>query len=127
MLLINNNFLYDSEVSFDGCVYINKLTFDFVVYNKTDNSIHKIIELDGQQHFKPVCFGGNKKIALLEFEKIKVKDKIKNEYCQNNNIPLLRIPYWDFDNIEDILEKELLKLNKTNKVVAVNKGTTIRL
>jgi len=126
-ILINNNFLYDSEVSFDGCVYINKLTFDFVVYNKTDNSIYKIIELDGQQHYKPVCFGGDKKIALLEFEKLKIKDQIKNEYCQNNNISLLRIPYWEFDNIENILDEELSKLNKTTRIIAVNKGTAIGL
>jgi len=34
-------------------------------------------------------------------------DSIKNEFCSNNNIRLLRIPYWDLCNIENILEKEL--------------------
>ena len=107
--LTNNNFLFDSEVTFDGCFYINKLSFDFTTYNKIDNSVFKIIELDGQHHFKPVCFGGIKKEkAIEEFEKVKIKDNIKNTYCQNNNINLLRIPYWEFDNIEDILKRELL-------------------
>ena len=36
------------------------------------------------------------------------KDNIKTEYCKNNNIKLLRIPYYDFNNIEKILEKILL-------------------
>ena len=38
----------------------------------------------------------------------KVKDTIKTIYCKENNIKLIRIPYWDFDNIEEILCKELL-------------------
>lgn len=51
-----------------------------------------------------------------EFEKrgfniIKKHDKIKNIYCLKNNIRLLRIPYWEFDNIEAILEEALFKNN----------------
>ena len=38
---------------------------------------------------------------------IKIKDNIKTQYCKDNNIKLIRIPYWDFDNIEEILKKEL--------------------
>ena len=34
--------------------------------------------------------------------------RIKNV---NPNIKLLRIPYWEFNNIEEILEKELNKNN----------------
>lgn len=29
-------------------------------------------------------------------------DKIKNEYCESRNIKLVRIPYYDFDKIENI-------------------------
>ena len=29
---------------------------------------------------------------------------LKDKYCKENNIPLTRIPYWDFDNIEEIIE-----------------------
>ena len=36
------------------------------------------------------------------------KDKIKEQFCIDNNIDLLIIPYWDFKNIEFILN---LKLN----------------
>jgi len=42
-------------------------------------------------------------------EKTKNKDKIKTDYCLNNNINLLRIPYWDKDKIDEILDNELNK------------------
>jgi hypothetical protein len=38
---------------------------------------------------------------------------MKRDYCKKNNIKLIEIPYWDFDNIEEILDKEL-KLNAYN-------------
>ena len=62
------------------------------------------IEFDGEQHFKSIKhFGGEKRLSIQ-----KIKDNIKTEYCKNNNIKLLRIPYYDFNNIEKILEKILL-------------------
>ena len=33
-------------------------------------------------------------------------DNIKTQYCKNNNIKLIRIHYWEFDNIESIIKKE---------------------
>ena len=35
-------------------------------------------------------------------------NKRKNTYCLKNKIPLLRIPYWEFDNIEKILNEALV-------------------
>ena len=34
-------------------------------------------------------------------------DNIKSQYCKDNNIKLIRIPYWEYDNINEILDKEL--------------------
>ena len=45
--------------------------------------------------------------AFNRFIEGKIRDTIKTIYCKENNIKLIRIPYWDFDNIEKILEKEL--------------------
>ena len=42
-----------------------------------------------------------------EFVNSKIRDTIKTKYCKDNNIKLIRIPYWDFNNIEKILKKEL--------------------
>lgn len=40
-----------------------------------------------------------------------IKKKMKNEYCKINNIPLIRIPYWEYknENYQNILNKEINK------------------
>lgn len=68
--------------------------FDFYIPEK-----NMIIEYDGQQHYETIeCWGGEE--ALKEIQK---RDTIKNIYCINNNISLIRIPYYDFDLINQIL------------------------
>ena len=32
-------------------------------------------------------------------------DNIKRQYCQQNNIKLIEIPYWDYDNIDNIVKQ----------------------
>lgn len=34
-------------------------------------------------------------------------DKIKNEYCKSHNIDIIRIPYWDGNDIEKIISTKL--------------------
>ena len=41
-------------------------------------------------------------------------DDIKNKYCLDNNILLIRISYWESDNIESFLLSELKKYNLIN-------------
>ena len=63
-----------------------------------------VIEYDGKQHFKPVdIFGGQD-----GFEETQLHDQIKTQYCKDNNIELIRIPYWEKDNIEEILNHKLI-------------------
>lgn len=65
-----------------------------------------VIEFDGIQHFEPIeIFGGQE-----GFIKRQQKDNEKNIYCENNNIDILRIPYWEFNNITKII-KNKLKIN----------------
>jgi len=49
-----------------------------------------------------------------QFRALQIHDKLKNEYCENNNIRLLRIKWCDLDNIEAILSKELNILAKVS-------------
>ena len=37
----------------------------------------------------------------------KLHDDMKTDYCTEHNLKLIRIPYWDFNNIETILCGEL--------------------
>lgn len=96
--LIDSNISYQKQKSFDGCVYHNKMQFDFFIPSK-----NVCIEYDGVQHFKPIdYFGGEESLKLQ-----KDKDVIKNNFCRENNIKLIRIPYYSYRDIEKILEKEL--------------------
>ncbi len=110
--LDNNYITYKQQYKFDNCKYKKQLSFDFYI-----PSINLCIEYDGEQHFKPITFGGMKINESEEkFKKCQQRDKIKTQYCKDNNIELLRIPYTEFKNIEDILVKFLSKLNKSNKL-----------
>ena len=91
---------YIQEYKFDDCKNKIPLPFDFYL---SDYNI--CIEYDGGQHYRPIDYFGGKK----RFKYIQQNDNIKNQYCKDNNIPLLRIPYWEFDNIEKILDKWLSK------------------
>lgn len=67
------------------------------------NNKEYCIETDGLQHDMPVeRFGG-----ITEFEKRKKHDEIKNNYCKNNNIGLIRIKQSEYKNMENILIERL--------------------
>lgn len=108
--LKRNELDYKPWYRIEECKNKKPLPFDFAVFNG-DESLNCLIEYDGQQHFYAIDFFGGEK-ALKENQK---RDKIKNDYCKDNNIPLIRIPYWEFDNIEAILEKELAALGVTKE------------
>jgi very-short-patch-repair endonuclease len=96
--LNNLNIKFKKEKKFDGCKNKEKLPFDFYIEEK-----NIIIEFDGIQHFEPIeFFGGQNGLKYRQ-----KNDKIKNEYCKNNNIRLIRIPYFKIKEIDVILNKEL--------------------
>lgn len=77
--------------------------FDFVIF--IDDK-PRIIEYDGRQHFVPVCFGGiSKERAEENLATLKINDNIKNKFCEENNYPMLRIPYTERNNLEEIVLK----------------------
>ena len=90
-LLESNNINFKQEITFQDLKLINKLRFDFGIYND-NNELIRLIEFDGEQHYKNQNF-------FQDLQYIKNNDKIKNEYCKNNNISLVRIPYWEKDKI----------------------------
>ena len=65
---------------------------------------NKIIEFDGIQHYEPTRFNGIPyEVALKNYRETQEHDIIKNKYCESNGIPLLRIPFYDFNNIEYLI------------------------
>lgn len=96
--LDKNNIPYKVQKKFYNCSDIKPLPFDFYL-----PTLNIIIEYDGRQHFESIEFFGGQE--YLEY--VKMHDALKNEYCENNGIPLLRIPYYKFDNIEEELNNFL--------------------
>lgn len=94
---------YETQKTFENCKNHICLRYDFYIEDK-----NMCIEYDGIQHFQPIDFAGRgKKWAEKELSRTQENDKIKNEYCEKNNILLLRIPYTEFENIDEILSKNL--------------------
>lgn len=96
-LLKDNNITYKKEYTFKDLKGIRGgcLRFDFAIFNK-DDSLIELIEFDGVQHFKEVSGLWKDSYTLEERQ---TNDKLKNEYCKNNNIKLIRIPYTQINNI----------------------------
>lgn len=78
----------------------NKLyRFDFAILGKR-NGVKALIEYDGIMHYK-------KKMKKQDLFECMERDNIKSEYAKKKKIKLIRIPYWEIDNIESILDREL--------------------
>lgn len=88
------NVCFEQEKRFDDCRDVKPLPFDFYI---PKNNL--IIEFDGKHHFEETGFGNH--------ESTKRHDKIKNQYCNDNGIDLLRIPYWNGNDIEKIISDKL--------------------
>lgn len=101
-ILDKNNIKYIRQKRFKNCRYKYTLPFDYYIPE------YKIaIEYDGEQHYKPIRFNGsNNDLAEFQFKETQKRDEIKTNFCNSNNIFLIRIPYYKKDNMEQfILEK----------------------
>jgi len=87
----NINYIYQYKIKYQD----RNFYFDFYI-----PKLNLAIEYDGIFHFENPINVNENKIQ-------KERDKLKNQYCQENNINLLRIPYWDFKKIDEILEMKL--------------------
>jgi hypothetical protein len=100
-ILEENHILFEREKTFENCYYsVNnaKCRFDFWINNQY------LIEFDGKQHFiQDTGFGS-------DLRNIQKRDQFKNNYCKQNKIPLIRIPYTHYENL--CLEDLLLETSK---------------
>lgn len=98
------------QKTFDECRLNlkSKLRFDFRVNSDF------LIECDGKQHFEPIEYFGGLEAYDLQVK----KDSIKDQYCIDNNIPLLRISYNNNKDIEKIIKYfiENLEYIRSDKV-----------
>jgi len=91
---------YSIQNRFNDCLNHEgyRIPFDFYI-----PKCRTAIEFDGIQHFQPVeHFGG-----LESYNRLKINDKIKQDYCEDNYINLIRIRYDQIDDIYQILWNNL--------------------
>lgn len=93
-LLKNNNISYKTEYSFEDLKDKKKLRFDFAIFDKNNNLI-ELVEFDGRQH-NNIYTPWNSTDTLEERQ---YHDNLKNIYCKNHNLKLIRIPYEKRDTI----------------------------
>lgn len=104
-ILDNWGYKYTVQKRFNDCKDKHTLPFDRYL-----DDFNILIEYDGEGHYIPIRRGSmteqdaNEKLRIIQYH-----DKIKNDYCKKNNIPLIRIPYWEKDNIKEFLFDNLVK------------------
>ena len=92
--LESHNIQFKRNYEFEDCKRVKRLRFDFYL-----PEMNMCIEYDGEHHFEENEYFGE---GNLDY--IRENDRIKNEFCQLNDIKMIRIPFYDYENIETILE-----------------------
>ena len=100
-LLLNENISFDYQHCFHDCINKSMLPFDFYI-----PSLNTAIELQGEQYYHSTNFFGGKE----KFEMRKKNDIIKEKYCYEHHITLLKIHY--LQNIKDTLLKNKIIKNQ---------------
>ena len=99
-ILIENHITFSEQYSFEDLISDKgrHLKFDFAIFDK-NNNLQSLIEYQGEQHYS--------KRSRFYDEEAQIRDNKKREYCKNNNIKLIEIPYTDYNilNIDYIQER----------------------
>jgi very-short-patch-repair endonuclease len=118
--LKDNNIEYLKEKRFKDCLKHKPLPFDFYLpeYNL-------VIEVDGSHHFHVINFHKTEQRNEEKFEERKENDEIKNKYCKESGMNLLRIPYCTMNHCrhdqqhyiseEESIERIKEKINEVKK------------
>lgn len=98
LYLNTNDIFHYREYKFKKCKHIKQLPFDFYIPH-----INLLIEYDGEQHFTPIKhFGG-----VMRYNETVRNDQIKNKFTISHDIRLIRIPHYNFNDIDIILENAI--------------------
>ena len=102
-ILTDLGYTIERQKKYDDCRDQLPLPFDIYI-----QELNILVEYDGEQHYMPVNFGGiSDEEAEENLLKVQYHDAIKNEYCKNHDIPLIRVPYWEKHNIKEFIIMQL--------------------
>ena len=107
-LLLEMQIPFITQKRFDSCVFPEtnrQLVFDFYLPEQ-----NLLIEYDGEQHFHET------RNDRYDFQKLQKRDAFKNQWCVDNNIPLIRIPYYDFDKLTIENMRRIIRKNGWKEV-----------
>lgn len=93
---------FNEQYEFKGCKHKKPLKFDFFL-----PTFNLAIECNGRQHYEHVPIFHDRN-AWNTLEQQQLRDNIKKEWTRSNNIELLVIPYYEYDQLWDILSHRLL-------------------
>lgn len=91
-ILKENNIKFKAQYSNEE---LELKKFDFALFDDNQQII-RLIEFDGRQHYDDISGIWNSPESLSDIQQ---RDKAKNEWALSHKIPLVRIPYWERDNI----------------------------
>lgn len=90
-LLFEQQYVFPDLTSTSG----KPLRFDFAVFDE-DGELDFVIEYNGEQHYTAVdAYGGGKKLTQQKYN-----DTQKLRYCARKGIPLVIIPYYDYEILD---------------------------
>ena len=90
----------------------------YLIYDFFLPEYNLCIEYDGEQHYNTHFYETMPINPLSTFELTQKHDQMKTQYCIDNNIELLRIPYWSENHIEEIIQEKLEEIGKRNSLVS---------
>lgn len=104
-ILKNLSVKYKAEYTFENLVGLKggALRYDFAILNNS-NKVIGLIEYDGEQHFQEAGTYFNKD------GHVQIHDKIKNDFAEENHIPLLRIPFTEILHSKELIQKFLMNI-----------------
>lgn len=101
-MLANADILYKEQYTFKDLTSTGRacdqLMFDFAIFNQ--DKLLYLIEYDGSQHFN--WAGETSWNNETQFHITRENDLLKNKYCFEHNIPLIRIPFDIKYTLEDL-------------------------
>lgn len=93
---------FKQEYCFDK-LYLNQgwpLRFDFAIFKHGE--VIALIECQGEQHYS--------KNKFFTDDSLPIRDNLKKKFCSENKIPLIEIPYYDYDKINTEYLRRVMNL-----------------
>ncbi len=117
--LVRFSATFKEQYSFSDCKDKQPLLFDFAVFS--EGQLLCLIEYDGKQHYVQIPMFGGK----TEFDAACRRDRIKDAYCKENNIRLIRLPYTLSD--EEIRSKvrDIIIRRDCNTIISNSNGSAV--